>query len=468
MNNKVITNKNFKKLVEVLEQKRQNDFNIFKVLRLENYEVRHSNFLAWLFDNAASHKMGITFFEKCFKTCFPYKNINLNEKIKIETEYYTDKERRIDILIIGETFTCTIENKYGSCEHGGQCQHYREFINNKFKDKNNYYIFLDIEKPENFETETFSGYQFLSYKDILNILNGLNLNNSIENIVIQQYIEILKEKYEPINTEIKELCKSINNIDDILYLDDNKLSDSEKTAKNTLKNYQWYIKQENDKKIESILKGIVKDKNVVRKHNKDYAFVIQTNYGLLNQIDFTASEGLEIAFYVGLKVPNSRELVRYISKTPKFFQNLNKLLSDKNWLGKFKLCVNDASGFHEMFYLDCNISNIQNQQILREYINKHPNIVGKNSTEKIENIIKELITLSGNKLFEQYQIDYAIPKLKNKKVGNFVWKLVMYYTLGINNTKNETEIAKIYKEKTLACLEILGKAEDFKEKFLND
>ena len=34
MNNKVITNKNFKKLVEVLEQKRQNDFNIFKVLRL--------------------------------------------------------------------------------------------------------------------------------------------------------------------------------------------------------------------------------------------------------------------------------------------------------------------------------------------------------------------------------------------------------------------------------------------------
>ena len=62
MNNKVITNKNFKKLVEVLEQKRQNDFNIFKVLRLENYEVRHSNFLAWLFDNAASHKMGITFF----------------------------------------------------------------------------------------------------------------------------------------------------------------------------------------------------------------------------------------------------------------------------------------------------------------------------------------------------------------------------------------------------------------------
>ena len=88
-------------------------------------------------------------------------------------------------------------------------------------------------------------------------------------------------------------------------------------------------------------------------------------------------------------MPNSRELVRYISKTPKFFQNLNKLLSDKNWLGKFKLCVNDGSGFHEMFYLDCNISNIQNQQILREYINKYPNIVGKNNTEKIENIIKE-------------------------------------------------------------------------------
>ena len=67
MNNKVITNKNFKKLVEVLEQKRQNDFNIFKVLRLENYEVRHSNFLAWLFDNAASHKMGLLFLKNVLK-----------------------------------------------------------------------------------------------------------------------------------------------------------------------------------------------------------------------------------------------------------------------------------------------------------------------------------------------------------------------------------------------------------------
>jgi len=37
-----------------------------------------------------------------------------------------------------------------------------------------------------------------------------------------------------------------------------------------------------------------------------------------------------------------------------------------------------------------------------------------------------------------------------------------------NGLKNKTAIAKIYKEKTLAGLEILGKAEDFNEKFLNN
>lgn len=54
-------NDNFEKLVEELEEKRKKDCNIFKILRVDNYEIRHSNFLTWLFDKNASHNIGTEF-----------------------------------------------------------------------------------------------------------------------------------------------------------------------------------------------------------------------------------------------------------------------------------------------------------------------------------------------------------------------------------------------------------------------
>ena len=192
----IINNTIFEKLVEVLEDKRKKDFNIFKVLRLENYEVRHSNFLAWLFDAKASHGLGFNILKECFKKCFSDEKITFSSDVNILTEYSTDESRRIDILVEGDSFTITIENKYGSCEHGEQCKHYKEFINNKFKDKKNFFIFLDIEKPQDFDIEEqrYAGYQFLSYKGILEILEKQILGESAEHLMIKHYINILKEK----------------------------------------------------------------------------------------------------------------------------------------------------------------------------------------------------------------------------------------------------------------------------------
>ena len=36
-----------------------NNFNVFKILGLTDYEIRHSNFLAWLFNNKTFFKMFI-------------------------------------------------------------------------------------------------------------------------------------------------------------------------------------------------------------------------------------------------------------------------------------------------------------------------------------------------------------------------------------------------------------------------
>ena len=41
-----------------------NSFNPLKVLRMENYEVRHSNMLAWLLDPKENHRLNNYFLRK--------------------------------------------------------------------------------------------------------------------------------------------------------------------------------------------------------------------------------------------------------------------------------------------------------------------------------------------------------------------------------------------------------------------
>ncbi len=205
------------KYILAKNEEEKNKFNIFKILKLHDYEIRHSNFLAWLFDPKASHGFGTTFLENCLKLCFGNENISIGKEIKIETEYLTNKGKKIDILIHSDTFVCVIENKYGSVEHDGQCEHYKKFINGakEFKKKEQKFIFLDIYEPDKDQfqkNKPLYGYKSLTYKKILaileNLINRSNLDDHVKKI-IEQYINIIKEKYPMIDEKTVKLCREI-------------------------------------------------------------------------------------------------------------------------------------------------------------------------------------------------------------------------------------------------------------------
>ena len=42
-------------------ERKLDEFNLFKVLRIDEFEIRHSNVLAWLLDPSQNHKLGNTF-----------------------------------------------------------------------------------------------------------------------------------------------------------------------------------------------------------------------------------------------------------------------------------------------------------------------------------------------------------------------------------------------------------------------
>lgn len=202
---------------ELIEKflKRSIEFNIFKVLKLEDFEIRHSNFLAWLLDPSENHELKGEFLKK-FLEQTGY-NLTETKHIKIKTEVIThsctqeeNNGKKIDILIEGKDFICIIENKFGSKEHTNQCEAYSDFAN-KFKKNKVILIFLDLNNEEyNNKKDYFKKckYQLLTYDSVLKILREIeNKTQKSVSDIIRQYIVVLEEKYGLYEGEEVEFLK---------------------------------------------------------------------------------------------------------------------------------------------------------------------------------------------------------------------------------------------------------------------
>ncbi|MDD3013470.1 MAG: PD-(D/E)XK nuclease family protein [Candidatus Gastranaerophilales bacterium] len=200
-------------------EEEQNKFNIFKVLKF--YEIRHSNFLAWLLNpNEKTHGYQDKFLKQFLEPVLAENLDNVLSDISdivIETEFPTNINRRIDILVHSKksNFVCVIENKYGSDEHNKQCKHYKDFIDNvwRFKDfKHKYYVFLDIDKPdEEKRKKDLTGYYPVAYEQVYEILKNLSQSDPNETLkqTVEQYMDIIKENYPMLDEKIKEQCREI-------------------------------------------------------------------------------------------------------------------------------------------------------------------------------------------------------------------------------------------------------------------
>ena len=97
----------FKKLEE-----RINAPNIFKVLKIDNYEIRHSNFLAWLLNPKENHKLKDTFLKGFLKEVLTANKVK-GQLIDIEKLNFSNvrikREREdTDLLIIFDSANACI------------------------------------------------------------------------------------------------------------------------------------------------------------------------------------------------------------------------------------------------------------------------------------------------------------------------------------------------------------------------
>ena len=203
--------------LEKLES-RINEFNPFKILKVDKYEIRHSNVLSWLCNPRQNHNLKDTFLKKFICDAL-VNNDNFDiqySSFDIQTSNLMDVEVRrewknIDLLIISHSLRLIvlIENKIYAPESPDQLGDYVKIIKKYYPSYKRIPVFLTL----NGEAPTDESYGKSNYSNVLKILvnilelQGSNLNPKVIDF-IQYYVKNL-EMLTMENEDIKNLCKKI-------------------------------------------------------------------------------------------------------------------------------------------------------------------------------------------------------------------------------------------------------------------
>lgn len=117
------------------------NFNIFEVLNISHLEIKHSDVLAYLFNNKESHNLNDTFLKEFIYEVEAASNIDLH--LTLDDSYTVKREYAIpngfvDLLLISykHKTIIVIENKIQSKERDNQLKNIRNILKIKVLDIN--------------------------------------------------------------------------------------------------------------------------------------------------------------------------------------------------------------------------------------------------------------------------------------------------------------------------------------------
>lgn len=195
------------------------NYNLFSILSIERYELKHSALIANLLDPAGSHGCGDAFLRAFFEialkgTAYPFEKCTLPHSY---TEHYTgpiagDTGGRIDILVKSSHYGLIIENKIYAGDQDKQLTRYDNYGRETFGADGYLLVYLTLygcdASKESTATKSAEevGYLRLSYaKDILLWLKEcvrLADNKPLVRESLNQYIRTIKQlTYQDMNQE---------------------------------------------------------------------------------------------------------------------------------------------------------------------------------------------------------------------------------------------------------------------------
>lgn len=209
-----------------------NQFNVFNALKLQNNEIRHSNFLGWLMTPYENHGLGDYFLKEFLKSAIRDYSLDSNIELSLKDIAFfnlNDSEIRreyknIDILIISpqNNFLCVIENKIWSGEHDCQLERYAKIVNQEFSGYKKLYIYLTPETDVNCkliarQTNNLDNVYYIpmNYGQVRNVIRKVlefksrNLSGEVM-IFIEHYKEMIERNIMgKTDKAVVELCRKI-------------------------------------------------------------------------------------------------------------------------------------------------------------------------------------------------------------------------------------------------------------------
>ncbi len=194
-------------------------FNVFRALKIERQEIRHSNTLGWLLDPSESHGLGDVFLRRIMSNMLLGTSVRGLTAAKVELMTFGDVEvrrewRHIDVLVIdrGNRLAILIENKVGCGEGKGQLARYRQIVLQEFPRFKLVPVFLTLE-GDSTEDEDAGDFICYDYGQLLGVLQGIfdQRGSQMPEAVaafLAQYIATLR-RLTMQDTKLTELCRTI-------------------------------------------------------------------------------------------------------------------------------------------------------------------------------------------------------------------------------------------------------------------
>ena len=165
------------------------DTIFMEVLGVENTELPHTNFIAWLLTPEANHGLEEEFLKKFMEKISPEFTQKLNyDNVVVKLEE-SGEQGRLDIRFGNNSFQCIIENKINSPEGANQTTRYYNEYYEKLHAKNKFFVLLS-KKGVPAKCDDFIS---LSYSDIRDILKTLEpIESKFGRLLIDDYIKNLE------------------------------------------------------------------------------------------------------------------------------------------------------------------------------------------------------------------------------------------------------------------------------------
>lgn len=209
----VVDNPDLERLEALLDQ-----FNIFEAIGAVRQEVRHSDFLAFLFNPQQNHGLGDIFLKRLLQKVLSSEGMTGVAISPIDLDIWSLDEvqvlrewQNIDILLLDEPhhLAVIIENKIDSSEHSNQLQRYRKNVDEHYPGWRVIGLFLtpDGEEPSD------ERYLSVDYGLICQLLEGVTQSRASTLgpdvlTAITHYTQMLR-RHIVAESEIAELCRRI-------------------------------------------------------------------------------------------------------------------------------------------------------------------------------------------------------------------------------------------------------------------